>query len=79
MALTEPILMQSVRSLSGLNGDATAETPLFSSGALDSVAMLSLIMLVEEQSGMEIRADEVTLDNFDTVARILRFAEERAG
>lgn len=79
MALTETILIQNVRDLSELNGEATADTPLFSSGALDSVAMLSLIMLVEEEAGFEIRADEVTLDNFDTVTRILRFAEERAG
>ena len=79
MALTEQVLMQNVRALSDLNGEATAETPLFSSGALDSVAMLNLITLVEEQSGIEIRADEVTLENFDTVTRILRFAGERAG
>lgn len=79
MALTEALLIDNVRQLSGLNGEATAETPLFSSGTLDSIAMLNLITLIEMEAGIEIRADEVTLDNFDTVSRILRFAEERGG
>ena len=47
-------------------------------GNHDSVAMLNLITFVEAQTGIEIRADEVTLENFDTVARISRFAMERA-
>lgn len=79
MALTETILIQNIRRISDLNGEATADTPLFSSGALDSIAMLNIITLVEEQSGIEIRADDVTLDNFDTVSRIMRFAEARVG
>lgn len=78
MALNETILIESIREFSDLNGEATAETPLFSSGALDSVAMLNLIAFVEQHAGIEIRAEEVTLDNFDTAARILRFAQERA-
>jgi acyl carrier protein len=78
MALSEALL-ESIRENSELNGQATADTPLFSSGALDSIAMLNLITLVEQQSGIEIRADEVTLENFDTVNRIMRFMQERAG
>jgi len=70
--------LDNVRELSGLNGEATIDTPLFSSGALDSVAMLSLIALVEESAGIEIHAEDVTLDNFDSVERIVRFAESRA-
>lgn len=77
MALSEALLMQNVRQLSGLDGDATTDTPLFSTGTLDSLAMLTLIAFIEERSGMEIRADEVTLENFDTVNRILRFAQGR--
>ena len=77
MALTEAILIGSIREFSGLNGEATADTPLFSSGALDSVAMLNLIAFVEQHAGLEIRAEEVTLENFDTAARIIRFAQER--
>jgi acyl carrier protein len=78
MALTEAIIIQNIRHFSDMQIDADADTPLFSSGALDSVAMLNLITFVEAQTGIEIRADEVTLENFDTAARISRFAMERA-
>lgn len=78
MMLDHARLLDNVRELSGLNGEATIDTPLFSSGALDSVAMLSLIALVEESAGIEIHAEDVTLDNFDSVERIVRFAESRA-
>lgn len=77
MALTEALLIQNIREFSGFDGEPTIDTPLFSSGALDSVAMLDLIAFIEKATGMEIRADEVTLDNFDTAERILRFAGER--
>lgn len=60
------------------DGPVDAETPLFSSGALDSIAMISLIAFVEQELDIEIRADEVTLENFDTAERISRFALERA-
>lgn len=78
MTLDHARLLDNVRELSGLNGEATIDTPLFSSGALDSVTMLSLIALVEESAGIEIHAEDVTLDNFDSVERIVRFAESRA-
>ncbi|MCB4858144.1 acyl carrier protein [Sphingobium sp. PNB] len=78
MALTEAILIQTISGFSDIGADAHGETPLFSSGALDSVAMLNLLAFVEEQAGIEIRADEVTLENFDTPARIVRFAGERS-
>ncbi|MFT3967146.1 MAG: acyl carrier protein [Sphingobium sp.] len=78
MALTPAIIIDTIRGFSGLEMEADDDTPLFSSGALDSVAMLNLIAFVEERTGIEIRADEVTLDNFDTPARISRFALERA-
>lgn len=78
MMIDHATLLENVREFSGLNGEATIDTPLFSSGALDSVAMLSLIALVEESAGIAIHAEDVTLDNFDSVERIVRFAESRA-
>lgn len=77
MPLTEASLIRSIREFAVLDDDADGDTPLFSSGVLDSVAMLNLIMLVEQQTGMEIRAEDVTLEHFDTAARILDFARER--
>ena len=78
MSLTEANLLDNIRIFSGLNGETNGETPLFSSGALDSVAMLNLIMFVEQETGREIRADEVTLENFDSASHILRFVGQQA-
>jgi len=74
MALTEASLIQCIRENSGPNCDVDGESPLFSSGMLDSFAMLNLIMFVEAQTGMDVRAEDVTLENFDTARRILDFA-----
>jgi acyl carrier protein len=55
--------------------DADLDTPLFSSGLLDSVSMVNLLAFIEQASGMAIRTEDVTLENFDTPARILAFAQ----
>lgn len=79
MALTEIGLLDHLRETTELNGQTMPDSPLFSSGMLDSVAMLNLIAFIEEASGVEIRAEDVTLDNFDTPARIVRFMGAQAG
>lgn len=75
MALTEAQLIGYLRDSLSVDGNLDPDSELFSNGALDSVAMLSLIAFVEEKSGIEIRPEHVTLDNFDTPGRIVRFAE----
>jgi acyl carrier protein len=55
--------------------DVGLDTPLFSSGLLDSVSMVGLLGFIEQASGMVIRTEDVTLENFDTPARILAFAQ----
>ena len=78
MALTDEQLIIYLRESLQLGDDVDCESALFSNGALDLVAMLNLIAFVEESSGIEIRPDQVTLDNFDTPGRILRFAESQS-
>ena len=74
MALTDRQLMAYLKDSLNFGDDLDAETELFSTGALDSVSMLDLIAFVEESAGFEIRAEDVTLENFDSASRILRFA-----
>ena len=62
MPLTEALIIARLCEIADLPEPIDGQTALFSSGALDSVAMLDLIMFVEDQAGIEIRADEVTLD-----------------
>jgi acyl carrier protein len=54
------------------------DTPLFSSGLLDSVTMLDLIGFIESSTGIEVQQQDVTLANFDSVERIVRFVESKA-
>lgn len=50
------------------------DTLLFSSGLLDSLNVIDLVSLIEEQLGCAIPPAEITLKNFDSVGRIVRFA-----
>ena len=77
MTLTETQLLSFLMDTLNVDGDVSVESELFSSGALDSVAMLQLITFVEETAGVRVRPEDVTLENFDSAQRILRFAESQ--
>lgn len=77
MTLTETQLLSFLKETLNVDGDVSLESELFSSGALDSVAMLQLITFVEETAGVRVRPEDVTLENFDSAQRILRFAESQ--
>lgn len=76
--LTEQKLLTYLREQLSLGDDVGPDSELFSSGVLDSVSMLKLITLLEEEGRFEVGRDEVTLENFDTVARMLRYAATKA-
>lgn len=77
MKLTEDQLLGFLKENFGFDDDIDANVELFSSGELDSVSMLELITFVEKAAGFEVSREDVTLDNFDTVARIVRFAASK--
>ncbi len=78
MPLTSEVLTEFLRSKAQLD-EIASDTPLFSSAALDSVSQLDLIMLIEAQAGITIQQADVTLDNMDTVDRILAFVGRQTG
>lgn len=78
MSLTEDKLLAYLRETGDADTAIARDTPLFSTGAIDSVGMMSLIAFVERETGLNVRAEDVTLDNFDTAERILRFADTRS-
>jgi acyl carrier protein len=57
--------------------DFDDDTLLFSSGLIDSFSMVNLIMYIEKAVGMRVHPADVTLDNFDSIDRILAFVEAR--
>lgn len=76
--MQEQQLIEHIKGPLAYDGELTAESELFSSGALDSVAMMQLIMFVEDTSGIQIRAEDVTLDNFDTISKIVRYVDQQS-
>lgn len=58
----------------GLNGALRDDTELFSSGVVDSLGVMELVSLVERAIGRSIPPAAITLENFDSIERIARFA-----
>lgn len=53
-------------------------TALFSSGLLDSFAMVDLVSFIEKSAGIRFRAKELTLENFDSIDGMTAFLSRRA-
>jgi acyl carrier protein len=49
------------------------DTPLIESGIFDSLAMLKLVLFLEERFGVTVAVEEVVPDNFATVNAISAF------
>lgn len=77
MPLTRENVINFLKSELNVSEPIGAESALFSSGVLDSVAMLNLISFLEEIANIEVRASDVTLENFDTAQRIEAYVETR--
>jgi acyl carrier protein len=54
------------------------DTPLLGR-TMDSLGLTQLVAFLEEEFGIEIDGDDVTLDNFETVANIERLVESKIG
>jgi len=53
------------------------DTPLRTSGILDSVATLRLVTFVEERFGIQVEAHEASVENFDSINSIAAFIESK--
>jgi len=56
-----------------------AETSLFQDQVLDSLNLVELITFVETQFGVTVAPSEVSIDNLDTVNRIVGFIQRKLG
>ena len=55
------------------------KTLLFSTGNLDSVSQLDLILFIESEAGITVDQLDVTLENFDSIENILKFVSAKNG
>jgi acyl carrier protein len=53
------------------------DTPLRTSGILDSMATLRLVGFVEERYGIEVEAHEASVENFESLDTIAGFVTEK--
>lgn len=53
-----------------------ADTPIISSGLIDSFAMVELLLHIETVAGRKVDPGDVTLENLDTIGRIAGFIRE---
>lgn len=55
--------------------DIAADTLLFSTGIIDSFALVTLMTYIETEGGVRIAPADVNLANFDSISRILKYVE----
>jgi len=55
--------------------DVTEETRLFSDSLLDSLAMVEVIAFVEKAANVRFDPQDVTLENLDSIGRIMAFVQ----
>ena len=80
MVLTAAELLEYISN--DLQADASEldeASPLFSSGIIDSFSLVSLICFIEARCGFEVNPADVTLDNMDSIERLLAFVERMSG
>jgi acyl carrier protein len=74
MPLSKQLLLTFVEDTLGVDtADVDEDTPLFSSGMIDSASMVDLIVFVEAEGNVKFAPDDISLDHLDSIGRILRF------
>jgi len=54
----------------------SADTNLFDSGALDSLAFEQLLLLIEREFGVTMSVDDMEMDHFKSIAQIAEFVAD---
>ena len=52
------------------------DTALFSSGLIDSLGVIEFVTFIERQTGRSIRPTDITLENLDSIRRIVEMVRE---
>ena len=76
LALREVLIKYLISELALQPEDLEPNAALISNGAIDSFSLVSLITFIEEQTKIQIDAADVTLENFDSLERILSFVSK---
>ena len=74
--MLDETLIDFIRDRSGVI-EVTLETPIFSEGLLDSMAVMEFATFVQEKAGVTFPTADLTLENMDSVERVLAFVEKK--
>jgi acyl carrier protein len=79
MGLTREALIEHLARAARSDLDQVADdTELFSTGLVDSFAMVELLVFLEKHTGVKLGPEDINLENLDSIARIMQFAASRA-
>ncbi len=75
MAVTKDSLLEYLRDKARVDTSSIEEeTELFSTGLVDSFAMVDLLVFLEKNTGSKMGPEDISLDNLDTIKKIVEFA-----
>lgn len=78
MSVTREELFEFINTKLGVDTSSMDESTLmFSTGMVDSFSLISLITFIEKQAGFRMNPMEVSLENMDSVERILAYVERK--
>ena len=76
MSLKKNELYQFMRNDLGVDtSDLDDQTLFFSTGVVDSFSLISLITFIQNRCEITVDAEDVTLENLDSVERIMAFVD----
>ena len=58
-------------------GDLTDTTPLVTTGVLDSMALLKLVLFLEEEFSVSVEPDEATAEKLDTIKKMVELVSSK--
>jgi acyl carrier protein len=77
--ITEATLIEFLGEDLGVDtSDLAPNSLLFSTGVIDSFALVSLMTYLETEGRFRLSPTEVNLDNLDSIERIIAFCERKA-
>ena len=78
MTVTYTDLSHFIEDELAVDAEVSEDTPLFSSGLIDSFSLVSLMTYIEDRAGIRISPGDVSLSNFDSIGRILNYLHRAA-
>ena len=77
MSLNERILKEYIKTNTNIGSvKITPDTSLFESGLLDSIQLLGLIEYIESETDIQIKNSDITIENIDSIEKILNFVSK---